>query len=164
MTQDVTRDATQDLDQAAESGSHLPDFWPEALEVIKSAPIGLLATTQGRQPHVRPVAPAYVDLDAYVLTSVRTPKLEQIRNNELVELLHWTVDFRHLNLAGVAEVTEDADEIAEAAPHFPYAVDDFFGPDIRAPALIKISLRRISITTFNDIIANKQPRVWRAPS
>lgn len=162
MAQDVTQDETQD--QAVEAGSHLPDFWPEALEVIKSAPIGLLATTQGRQPHVRPVAPAYVDLDAYVLTSVRTPKLEQIRNNELVELLHWTVDFRHLNLAGVAEVTEDEDEIAEAAPHFPYAVDDFFGPDIRAPALIKISLRRISITTFNDIIANKQPRVWRAPS
>ena len=155
---------TQDLDQAISTGAELPDFWPEALEVIKSAPIGLLATTQGRQPHVRPVAPAYVGLHAYVLTSVRTPKLEQIHRNELVELLHWTVDFRHLNLAGVAVSTEDTAEIAEVAPHFPYAVDDFFGPDLRAPALIKISLRRISITTFNDIIANKQPRVWRASS
>ncbi len=163
MTQDVTQEVTQELDQAIAAASDLPDFWPEAQEVIQSAPIGLLATTQGRQPHVRPVAPAYVGLNAYVLTSVRTPKLEQIRNNELVELLHWTVDFRHLNLAGIAQVTEDETEIAEVAPHFPYAVDDFFGPDIRAPALIKISLRRISITTFNDIIANKQPRVWRAP-
>ena len=160
----MTQELTQELDQAIEAAAALPDFWPEAQEVIKSAPIALLATTQGRQPHVRPVAPAYVGLNAYVLTSVRTPKLEQIRNNELVELLHWTVDFRHLNLAGVAEVTEDEAEIAELAPHFPYAVDDFFGPDIRAPALIKISLRRISITTFNDIIASKQPRVWRASS
>lgn len=138
-----------------------PDFWPEALEVIESAPIGLLATTQGLQPHVRPVAPAYVGLHAYVLTSVRTPKLDQIRDNELVEILHWTVDFRHLNLAGVAEVTEDYATITEVAPHFPYAVDDFFGPDLRAPALIKIALRRISITTFDDIIANKRPRIWR---
>ena len=160
----MTQELTQELDQAIEAAATLPDFWPEAQEVIKSAPIALLATTQGRQPHVRPVAPAYVGLNAYVLTSVRTPKLEQIRNNELVELLHWTVDFRHLNLAGVAEATEDEAEIAELAPHFPYAVDDFFGPDIRAPALIKISLRRISITTFNDIIASKQPRVWRASS
>ena len=138
-----------------------PDFWPEALEVIESAPIGLLATTQGLQPHVRPVAPAYVGLHAYVLTSVRTPKLEQIRDNELVEILHWTVDFRHLNLAGIAEVTEDHDTISDVAPHFPYAVDDFFGPDLRAPALIKIALQRISITTFDDIIANKRPRIWR---
>ena len=160
----MTQELTQELGQAIEAAATLPDFWPEAQEVIKSAPIALLATTQGRQPHVRPVAPAYVGLNAYVLTSVRTPKLEQIRNNELVELLHWTVDFRHLNLAGVAEVTEDEAEISDLAPHFPYAVDDFFGPDIRAPALIKISLRRISITTFNDIIASKQPRVWRASS
>lgn len=161
MTREVTQEVTQQSDQASEADSNLPDFWPEALEVIKSAPIALLATTEGRQPHVRPVAPAYVGLEAYVLTSVRTPKLEQIRNNELVELLHWTVDFRHLNLSGVAEVTEDEAEISHVAPHFPYAVDDFFGPDIRAPALIKISLRRVSITTFNDIIANKQPRIWR---
>ena len=154
----------QHEDSAVEVPAGAPDFWPEALQIVKSAPIGLLATTEGRQPHVRPVAPAYVGLEAYVLTSVRTPKLRQIRSNELVEILHWTVDFRHLNLAGAAEVTEDPDVISEVAPHFPYAVDDFFGPDIRAPALIKIALRRVSITTFNDIIANKQPRIWRAPT
>lgn len=152
----------QQEDTVVEAVPGAPDFWPEALEVVKSAPIGLLATTEGRQPHVRPVAPAYVGLNAYVLTSVRTPKLRQIRDNELVEILHWTVDFRHLNLAGRAEVTEDQAAISEVAPHFPYAVDDFFGPDLRAPALIKVELKRVSITTFNDIIANKQPRIWRA--
>ena len=153
---------TQELDRPVEAVSGLPDFWPEAQEIIKSAPIGLLATTEGLQPHVRPVAPAYVGLHAYVLTSVRTPKLAQIRSNERVELLHWSVDFRHLNLTGVADVSEDEAEIAAVAAHFPYAVDDFFGPDLRAPALIKIALRRISITTFNDIIASKRPRIWRA--
>ena len=113
----MTQELTQELDQAIEARRYrCPTSGLEAQEVIKSAPIALLATTQGRQPHVRPVAPAYVGLSAYVLTSVRTPKLEQIRNNELVELLHWTVDFRHLNLAGVAEVTEDETEISELAP------------------------------------------------
>ena len=152
----------QQQDLTVETVPGAPDFWPEALEVIKSAPIGLLATTERLQPHVRPVAPAYVGLHAYVLTSVRTPKLEQIRDNARVEILHWTVDFRHLNLAGTAEVIEDHDAIAEVAPHFPYEVDDFFGPELRAPALIKVALRRISITTFDDIIANKRPRIWRA--
>ena len=139
-----------------------PEFWPEALAIIQSAPIGLLATSHGRQPHVRPVVPAYVGLRAYVLTSSGSPKTHQVEGNDLVELLHWTSDFRHLNLSGSAEVTEDTDEIAEAAPHFPYTVDDFFGPDIRAPAMIKITIQRVSITTFNDIIADKRPRIWRA--
>ena len=92
----------QHQDHAIDGDSAVPAFWPEALKIIKSAPIGLLATAQGRQPHVRPVTPAYVGLNAYVLTASGTPKLDQIRNNERVELLHWTVDFRHLNLAGVA--------------------------------------------------------------
>ncbi len=148
--------------QSLTLGVELPEFWPEAQKVIKSAPIGLLATTQGRQPHVRPVAPAYVGLHAYVLTSVGTSKIDQIRDNELVEILHWTIDFRHLNLAGTAEVSEDAESISAIAPHFPYEVSDFFGADIRPPALIKIALTRIAITTFDDIIANKLPRVWRA--
>ena len=38
--------------------------------------------------------------------------------------------------------TEDPETISEVAPHFPYEVADFFGPDIRAPALIRITLRR----------------------
>ena len=139
-----------------------PDFWPEALEVVSQAPIGLLATTEDRQPHVRPVVPAYVGMIAYVLTSSGSPKTTQIQSNERVELLHWSSDFRHLNLSGTATVIEDADQIALAAPHFPYTVDDFFGPELRAAALLKIRLERVSITTFNDIIANKQPRVWRA--
>ena len=139
-----------------------PDFWPEALDVVHSAPIALLATVEGRQPHVRPVVPTYVDMIAYVLTSSGSPKTEQVQANALVELLHWTSDFRHLNLAGSAAVVDDADEIAEIAPHFPYTVDDFFGPDLRAPAMLKVRLERVSITTFNDIIANKRPRIWRA--
>lgn len=141
-----------------------PDFWPEALEVISSAPIALLATAEGRQPHVRPVVPAYVDMVAYVLTSSGSPKTDQVQANALVELLHWTSDFRHLNLAGSATVINDAEEIAEVAPHFPYTVDDFFGPDLRAPAMLKVRLERVSITTFNDIIADKRPRIWRTTS
>lgn len=151
-----------DAPQHTESPTGGPEFWPEALEVISSAPIALLATAEGRQPHVRPVVPAYVDLDAYVLTTTGTPKTRQISDNPRVELLHWTQDFRHLNLAGDGEVIDDPELIASVAPHFPYTVDDFFGPDLRAPALLKIRLDRVSITTFNDIIANKQPRVWRA--
>lgn len=153
---------TQQQAERELSDYDLPAFWPEALEIIRSAPIGLLATTAGLQPHVRPVTPAYVGLRGYVVTESQSPKTLQIAENELVEILHWTADFHHLNLAGRARVHHDPAAITAIAPHFPYAVDDFFGDDLRPPALIEISLRRVAITTFNDIIANKQPRVWRA--
>ena len=143
------------------SAGHAPNFWPEALEVIRSAPIALLATTHGLQPHVRPVTPAYVGLDAYILTTSGSFKVRQIERNPRVELLHWSTDFRHLNLAGCATMTEDHDKINDVAPYFPYVVDDFFGAHIRPPVLVKVSMRRISITTFNDIIADKRPRIWR---
>lgn len=146
------------------STANQPAFWPEALEIIASQPIALLATTRGQQPHVRPVTPAYVGLEAYVLTAAESPKTRQILQNGFVELLHWTVDFRHLNLAGRAEVIRDSQAIEAVAPHFPYEVGDFFGPDIRPAALIKVVLETISITTFDDIIASKQPRVWRNES
>lgn len=139
-----------------------PEFWPEALDVIKHAPIALFATTHGLQPHVRPVTPAYVGLDAYILTQIGSHKLDQIEGNDRVELLHWTNDFRHLNLQGRAEISTNVERIEDIAPYFPYVVDDFFGPDLRPPALIKVTLRRVSITTFNDIIADKKPRVWRS--
>ena len=64
----------QHQNHAVDGDPAVPDFWPEALKIINSAPIGLLATAQGRQPHVRPVTPAYVGLDAYVLTGSGTPQ------------------------------------------------------------------------------------------
>lgn len=143
------------------STDQMPEFWPEAMAIVQSAQVGMLATTQGRQPRVRPVVPAYVGLNAYVLTTVGSPKTLQIADNELVELLHWTSDFRHLNSSGTATVTQDESVITSIASHFPYTVDDYFGASIRPPALIQIAIRRVSITTFNDIIADKRPRTWR---
>ncbi len=142
----------------------LPDFWSEALDLIGSAPIAFLATENEGQPHVRPATPAYIGADAYILTPADSHRVRHIRRNPRIELLHWTGDFRHLNLSGSARVFLDNDRIAEMSPHFPYDVEDFFGPDLLAPALIHLPAQRISITTLFDIIADKPPRVWRAAS
>ena len=140
----------------------LPEFWPEALDLIASAPIAFLATENRGQPHVRPATPAYVDADAYILTPAEGHRVRHIQRNPRIELLHWTGDFRHLNLSGSATVTLDREKIIEIAPHFPYEAEDFFGPDLREAALIHLPAQRISITTLFDIIAEKPPRVWRA--
>lgn len=142
--------------------ANVPGFWPEALDLISSAPIAFLATEHDGQPHVRPATPAYVGADAYILTPAEGHRVRHIRRNPRIELLHWTGDFRHLNLSGSAQVIVDHARIAELSPHFPYDVEDFFGPDLVQPALIHLPAQRISITTLFDIIAEKPPRVWRA--
>ena len=142
--------------------TELPEFWPEALDLIRSAPIAFLATENRGQPHVRPATPAYVGADAYILTPAYSHRVRHIQRNPRIELLHWTGDFRHLNLSGSATVSLDHEQIAEVAPHFPYEAEDFFGTDLQEAALIHLPAQRISITTLFDIIAEKPPRVWRA--
>ncbi len=147
-----------------QAADDLPDFWPEALELIRSAPIAFLATEHGGQPHVRPATPAYLGADAYILTPADSHRVRHISRNPRIELLHWTGDFRHLNLSGSANIVFDHQQITEISPHFPYEVDDFFGPELLEPALIHLPAQRISITTLFDIIAEKPPRIWRASS
>ena len=139
----------------------MPDFWDEALELIGAAPIAFLATARGAQPHVRAVTPGYAGLTIYICTGRGSAMARQIADNPRVELLHWTLDFRHLHIVGRAEVRPGA-EAAAIEDSLPYALDDFFAPDRSDMSLLVITPRRISITTLADIAADRPPRVWRA--
>ena len=140
---------------------HEPDFWDEAMALIKAAPIGFLATAGSDQPHVRAVTPAYVGVNLYIAAGAGSPMLRQMIRNPRVELLHWTRDFRHLHIIGLATVQPGA-QAADVEQHFPYSLDDFFAPDRSDMSVISITTRRISITTLADIAADRPPRVWRA--
>lgn len=139
----------------------LPEFWDDAAAVIRAAPIGFLATAAGAQPHVRAVTPAYVGLQIYIAAASGSPMTRQIAANPRVELLHWTPDFRHLHIVGLAELRDGA-EAAELEQRFAYPLDDFFSEDRRDMTLIAIVARRIAFTTLADIAADRPPRIWRA--
>ena len=87
---------------------HEPDFWDEAMALIKAAPIGFLATAGSDQPHVRAVTPAYVGVNLYIAAGANSSMVRQITRNPRVELLHWTRDFRHLHITGLASVQPGA--------------------------------------------------------
>ena len=139
----------------------LPEFWGDAVGLVRAAPIGFLATAAGAQPHVRAVTPVYVGLRIYIAAARGGAMTRQIAGNPRVELLHWTPDFRHLHIVGEAELREgsEADAIGES---FPYPLDDFFAEDRSDMTLIAIEARRIAFTTLADIAADKPPRIWRA--
>ena len=139
----------------------MPDFWEDAAEVIRSAPIAFLATTRGEQPHVRAVTPAWVGLAIYIAAASGSPMTRQVAANPRIELLHWTPDFRHLHIVGAAELRAGA-EASEIAERFPYSLDDFFAADHSDMSLIAITPRRITFTTLAEMAASRPPRVWRA--
>lgn len=139
----------------------LPDFWDDALGLIAAAPIAFLATARGEQPFVRAVTPAWIGLRAYIAAASDGQMTRQIAANPRIDLLHWTSDFRHLHIAGVAELRDGA-EAAAFEDQFPYPLDDFFAADRSDMSLIAITPRRIIFTTLAEMAADRPPRIWRA--
>ena len=140
-----------------------PDFWDDALGLIAAAPIAFLATARGEQPFVRAVTPAWIGLRAYIAAADGGPMTRQIAANPRIELLHWTPDFRHLHIVGVADL-RPGEEAAEIEERFLYPLDDFFAHDRSDMSLIAITPRRITFTTLAEMAANRPPRVWRSPT
>ena len=139
----------------------MPDFWEDAAQLIRAAPIAFLATARRDQPYVRAVTPAWVGPRAYIAASQDSPMTRQIAANPRIELLHWTPDFRHLHVAGLAELRPGAD-VADLEDQFPYPLDDFFAPDRSDMSLIVLTPRRMIFTTLADMAADRPPRIWRA--
>ena len=140
----------------------VPEFWPEALEIIRAAPIGFLATASGEQPTVRAVTPAYQGITAYIACDPSTIMVRDIRLNPLVDLLHWYKDFRHVGLRGRGSLVDDPAVKREMWDQFGYDLSDFFGDDGFDYGLIKIDPFRISMTSLQRIAAGKPPLVWRS--
>ena len=139
----------------------IPDFWTEALEVIRAAPIGYLAIANGEQPTVRAVTPAYVGVTAYVATEPLAFKIRAVQSNPLVELMHPHADFRHVTLRGRAMLVEDEALKTAMWDKFPYDLAEFFAEGGAEYGLMAIEPFRIELMSLGDYAASKPPRIWR---
>ena len=139
----------------------IPDFWTEALEVIRAAPIAYLAIASGEQPTVRAVTPAYDGVTAYVATEPLAFKIRAVQRNQLVELIHHHADFRHVTLRARATLVED--EVLKTAmwDKFPYDLAEFFSEGGPEYGLMAIQPFRIELMSLGDYAASKPPRIWR---
>lgn len=145
------------------TSDELPDFWDEALEVLAAAPIAFLATSNQAQALVRAVTPTYEGATAYIATDPQSPKVRQILDNPLVDLMHWTSDFRHVNLRGRADMIDDEETKRRLWDLFAYNLADYFESDDKPPyGLMRIEPFRIEITSLQRAATGKPPKVWRS--
>jgi len=87
----------------------IPETLPQlALEVMHRAKFPMLATSDGDQPHLRPVSPVYTDgFTVYVANLRGYGKTNQIATNPKVELCYLDNVHDQVRITGLAEILAD---------------------------------------------------------
>jgi uncharacterized pyridoxamine 5'-phosphate oxidase family protein len=80
----------------------------EVIDLIRDAGYGFLATTEGSQPRVRPMAP-YLSDDHQLLIALlgRSRSIAQVKENPLVELCYVDRKMWYCRIAGKATISDD---------------------------------------------------------
>ena len=84
----------------------------EAIDLIKDAGLGFLATTEGNQPRVRPMMLYLSDDNSqlYVALLGRSRTIPQVKENPLVELCFVDRKMWYCRITGVAKISEDIEK------------------------------------------------------
>src|SRR5215467_3198353 len=97
------------------------DLVQQALEVIRADRLPYLATVEGDQPRLRPIAPVKTeDFTVYVANLRSYGKTTEIETNPRVELCYLDGHHDQVRITGVAEVVTDPaikQEIWNSNPH-----------------------------------------------
>ena len=104
------------------------DLIEQALAVVESDRLPYLATVEGDQPRLRPIAPVKTDGFTVYIANLRTyGKTAEIEANPRVELCYLDGHHDQVRITGLAEVVTDRQfkqEIWDSSPHIrKYMVD-----------------------------------------
>ena len=112
----------------------------KAKKLVGEVMAGHLATTDGGQPRVRPIAMRWVgENELWFATYTGSRKVAQLEANPAVEVAFSDPQWNHVRLCGDASMSQDADRekllglIPELAQHFAGPADPNF-------TLVKIAL------------------------
>ncbi len=80
----------------------------EAIDIVKDAGFGFLATVEGNQPHVRPMMP-YLSEDGELLLALlgRSRTIPEIKANPNVEVCYVDRKMWYCRVKGKAEISND---------------------------------------------------------
>ena len=111
----------------------------EVIDLITDAGFGYLATTEGKQPRVRPMMPCLTEegnLLIALLSQSRT--IPQIKENPLVEICYVDRKMCFCRIAGKASLSEDLAKKEIVWNHVPMLRQYFSGPQDSKFILLEI--------------------------
>ncbi len=120
----------------------------EAIDIIRDAGFGFLASAEGDQPHVRPMMP-YLTEDNELLLALlsRSRTIEHIKKNPKVEICFVDRKMSYCRVAGKAAISSDAEKKALVFSVIPMLRQYFAGPEDANFVLAEIKIEHVEAMT-----------------
>lgn len=132
----------------------------EAIDLIKDAGYGVMATTEGDQPKARPMMP-FLDEDGSLLLAVlgHSRCIGQVKANPKVEFCFIDRKMSFARLSGLARVSSDMEKKERVWNYIPMLRQYFSGPEDPNFVLLDIETTQVEAMTPHqkspDIISLK---------
>ena len=120
----------------------------EVIDLIKDAGFCHLATTEDKQPRVRPMMP-YVTEDNQLLIALlsRSRTIQQAKDNPLVELCFVDRKMWYCRISGTATISDDAEKKELLWNNIPMLKQYFGGPQDENFVLMIIDMKEAEAMT-----------------
>jgi len=128
----------------------------EAIDIIKDAGFGFLATSEGDQPRVRPMMPFMTDEgELYLALLSRSRTIDQIEKNPLVEFCFVDRKMWYCRLTGTGKLDDNLEHKTTVFNNVPMLRQYFGSPDDPNFKLIDIKIDSLEAMTPQE----KQPQI-----
>ena len=120
----------------------------QAIDIIREAGFGFLATTEGNQPRVRPMMP-YLTQDGELLMAMlgRSRSIAQIKANPHVEICFVDRKMWYCRVTGTAQISADTLKKTLVFENVPMLRQYFAGPQDANYHLAVIKITAIEVMT-----------------
>lgn len=120
----------------------------EAIDIIRDAGFGFLATTEGHQPRVRPMMPYLTEEGELLLALLgRSRTIAQIKSNSLVEVCFVDRKMWYCRVTGTAQISNDILKKQIVFENVPMLRQYFAGPEDPNYHLAVIKIKEIEAMT-----------------
>ena len=120
----------------------------EVIDLISDAGFGMLATTEGSQPRIRPMMPYLTD-DGKLLVALlsRSRTIDQVKKNPLVEICYVDRKMWYSRIAGEATISENRENKEILWNNIPMLKQYFGGIDDPNFILMEVSIKEVEAMT-----------------
>ena len=120
----------------------------EAIDIIKDAGFGFLATIDGNQPRVRPMMPYLTDDNDLLIAFLgRSRSIEQIKKNHYVEICFVDRKMWYARITGKATMVDDISQKEILWEGIPMLRQYFSGPQDKNFYMAKVDITQIEAMT-----------------
>ena len=120
----------------------------EAIDIIRDAGFGYLATSENNQPHVRPMMPYLTEEGELLLALLgRSRTIPQIKSNPKVEVCFVDRKMWYCRVTGTAAISNDVSKKAIVFENVPMLRQYFAGPQDPNYHLAVVAIKSVEAMT-----------------